>query len=93
MFGFQEYVIFEKSIFFVFFKYRTTLRKTFVPYYRFKRVEFLNEEHKLKKIMNAQIESLPGDVPIKETKKKDLQAMMHYLDEENRLYFEKILNA
>ena len=50
MFGFQEYVIFEKSIFFVFFKYRTTLRKTFVPYYRFKRVEFLNEEHKLKKL-------------------------------------------
>ena len=43
--------------------------------------------------MNAEIESLPGVVPIKETKKKELQDTMQYLDEENRFYFEKILNA
>lgn len=47
----------------------------------------------IEKIMNAEIESLLGVVPIKETKKKDLRAMMQYLDEENRLYFENILNA
>jgi len=47
----------------------------------------------IENLINAEIESLPGVVPLKETKKKDLQAMLQYLSEENRLYFEKILSA
>ncbi|KAL4131483.1 hypothetical protein QTP88_008791 [Uroleucon formosanum] len=47
----------------------------------------------IENLINAEIESLPGVVPLKETKKKNLQAMLQYLSEENRLYFEKILSA
>ncbi|KAL4143267.1 hypothetical protein QTP88_005620 [Uroleucon formosanum] len=41
----------------------------------------------IENLINAEIESLTGVVPLKETKKKDLQAMLQYLSEENRLYF------
>ena len=40
--------------------------------------------------MNTEIEIRPGVVAFKE---KDLKAMRQYLDKENRLHFEKVLNA
>jgi len=47
----------------------------------------------IENLINSEIESLPGVVPLKETKKKDFQAMLQYLSKENRLYLEKNLSA
>lgn len=68
-------------------------KKNFSTLLPFQTCKVFKRGIKIQNIINTEIKSLPDMVPLKETKKKDLQAMLQYLSEENKLYYEKILNA
>lgn len=60
---------------------------------QWKKLSVLKKAYNIDHIKSVELSGLPDAVPLKPPKKKDIEAMLEFLSEENREFFRKILSA